>query len=221
MIELINLSKWYSLRQGKHIVLDNINLRVEPGEKVGVLGRNGEGKSTLIRILSGADRPNTGQIRREMKLSWPLAFSGGFQGSLTGLDNLKFICRVYGVDFQDKIDQVQAFAELGKFLYEPTKTYSQGMRARLAFAISLIVDFDCFLIDEVTAVGDASFRSKCDYELFERRRDRAFIFVSHDVEKITKYCERAFVINGGKLWDFPDINDAIQFYKDSIPGIKV
>jgi capsular polysaccharide transport system ATP-binding protein len=155
MIELINVNKWYDTRHGRKTVLDDISLRVHPGEKVGILGLNGAGKSTLIKTLSGAEPPNSGQVRRGMKLSWPLASSGGFQGSLTGLDNLKFVCRVYGIDYKDKIDFVQAFSELGAYFREPVKTYSSGMRARLAFGVSLAIDFDCYLIDEVLSVGDA------------------------------------------------------------------
>jgi capsular polysaccharide transport system ATP-binding protein len=150
-----------------------------------------------------------------MNISWPLAFGGAFQGSLTGLDNLRFICRVYGVPHADKIGFVDEFAELGKYLREPVKTYSAGMRARLAFAISMAVDFDCFLIDEVITVGDARFHEKCDYELFTKRADRSFVIVSHEVHNIRDHCDRAFVLFGGRLLEFPDTNDAINFYQNN------
>lgn len=213
MIELKGITKIYPTRTGHHTVLDGIALTVRPGEKIGIIGRNGAGKSTLIRILSGAERPTSGKvILNGMKISWPLAFGGAFQGSLTGLDNLKFICRIYGVDYRDKIDYVQDFAELGKFFREPVKTYSSGMRARLAFAISMAVEFDCFLIDEVISVGDARFHDKCRTELFEKRWDRAMIMVSHEAHNIREHCGRACVLERGTLHQFPDIDTAYEFY---------
>lgn len=139
MIQISNLVKRYPTRQGAHTVLDNINLNIQAGEKIGILGRNGSGKSTLIRLISGAEQPTSGSVHRGMSVSWPLAFGGAFQGTLTGLDNLRFICRVYGTSFEDKVDFIQEFSELGEYLYEPVKTYSSGMRARLAFAISMVV----------------------------------------------------------------------------------
>lgn len=212
MIELRGITKVYRTRSGHHTVLDGIDFSIRPGEKVGVLGRNGAGKSTLIRILSGAERPTHGQIYREMNLSWPLAFGGAFQGGLTGLDNLKFICRIYGVDYRDKIPYVEEFSELGQYLREPVKTYSSGMRARLAFAISMAVEFDCFLIDEVISVGDARFHQKCQHELFEKRRDRAMIMVSHEAHNIREHCNRFCVLRRGKLHELADVESAYAFY---------
>ena len=151
MIQLYNVCKRYGTRGGAVSVFEGINLTVQPGEKLGILGRNGAGKSTLIRLLGGTERPNAGHISRSMTVSWPLAFGGAFQGSLTGLDNLRFICRIHGTSTDDKIPFVQEFSELGRYLYEPVKTYSAGMRARLAFALSMVIEFDCFLIDEVVA----------------------------------------------------------------------
>jgi capsular polysaccharide transport system ATP-binding protein len=213
MIELAGVCKWYPTRQGRYIVLDGVDLRVRPGEKVGILGRNGAGKSTLIRILSGTERPNAGQVRREMTLSWPLAFSGGFQGSLSGLDNLKFICRVYGVDYRNKTDPVQAFAELGEYFREPVKNYSSGMRSRLAFAISFAIEFDCYLIDETLSVGDARFRDRCREELFEKRKDRAMVMVSHEAAMVKKHCDRAFILDKGCLQSYDDLALAIETYQ--------
>jgi len=214
MITLANIRKSYPTRSGSHTVLDGIDLTIKPGEKIGILGRNGAGKSTLIRILSGAERPTSGHIRREMSLSWPLAFGGAFQGSLTGLDNLKFICRVYGADYRDKIDYVQDFAELGKYFREPVKTYSSGMRSRLAFAISMAVEFDCFLIDEVISVGDARFHAKCQVELFEKRKDRAMVMVSHEVHNIRDHCNSASVLHQGLLHQFTDVGAAYAYYSE-------
>lgn len=215
MISIEHVSKQYSTRQGPITVLDDVNLVIKPGEKVGILGRNGAGKSTMIRLISGAERPSSGHIRRGMSVSWPLAFGGAFQGTLTGLDNLRFICRVYGTSADDKVHFVQEFSELGRYLREPVKTYSAGMRARLAFAISMVVEFDCFLIDEIVAVGDNRFHEKCRVELFEKRKDRAMILVSHDAPYVRKHCDRAAVLVKGKLTTFEQIGDAFKFYQDS------
>jgi capsular polysaccharide transport system ATP-binding protein len=212
MIHLKNVTKEYATRHGRVRVLDSVSLRIEPGEKLGILGRNGAGKSTLVRIIGGAEKPSTGQITRKMSVSWPLAFGGGFQGTLTGLDNLRFICRVYGVDYRTRIEQVQAFSELGRYMHEPVKTYSAGMRARLAFAISMAIEFDCFLIDEVIAVGDERFIIKCQEELFERKAAKGKILVSHQPDYLRRYCERGAVLDGGKLVEYPTVDQAIEHY---------
>jgi capsular polysaccharide transport system ATP-binding protein len=149
-----------------------------------------------------------------MSVSWPLAFGGAFQGSLTGLDNLRFICRIYGVDPADKIDFVEEFSELGLYLKEPVKTYSSGMRARLAFAISMVIEFDCFLIDEIIAVGDARFHEKCNHELFVKRGDRAMIIVSHNAAFIHEHFTRASVLVAGELHDAGSLDDAFAFYHE-------
>ncbi|CBJ51872.1 ABC transporter ATP-binding protein [Ralstonia solanacearum] len=215
MIELDEVAKTYHTRQGRRTVLDGVSLRVGKGEKIGVLGLNGAGKSTLIRLISGAELPSRGSIRRSMSVSWPLAFGGAFQGSLTGLDNLRFICRVYGADIARAIPYVEAFSELGRYLREPVKKYSSGMRARLAFAISMAIEFDCFLIDEIISVGDARFHAKCQQELFEKRRDRAFIMVSHEAHNIREHCDRAAVLSGGRLHVFDDVDTAYTYYQEA------
>lgn len=214
MIRLENICKDYTTRQGKSRILSDVNLVMQPGEKIGILGRNGSGKSTLVRLISGAENPTSGRIVRTMTTSWPLAFSGGFQTALTGIDNLRFICRIYGVPTEDKIAPVEAFAELGPYLREPVRTYSSGMRARLAFAISMIIEFDCFLIDEVVAVGDSRFRAKCEEELFVKRGDRAMIIVSHSASYVRKHCDRAAVLDDGVLHHFESVDDAYQYYND-------
>ena len=214
MIHVEHVTKQYGTRHGTVTVLDDVNLTIHPGEKVGILGRNGAGKSTIIRLISGAERPSAGHIKRDMSVSWPLAFGGAFQGTLTGLDNLRFICRVYGTSADDKIDYVQEFSELGRYLREPVKTYSAGMRARLAFAISMVVEFDCFLIDEIVAVGDSRFHEKCRIELFEKRKDRAMIIVSHDPGYVREHCDQAAVLVKGKLTAFAQVDDAFAFYQD-------
>jgi capsular polysaccharide transport system ATP-binding protein len=213
VIRLENISKRYKLSDGKiHTVFTALNFEIHPGEKVGVLGQNGAGKSTLIRLISGAEFPTSGIVNRNMSVSWPLAFDAGFQGSLTGIDNIRFICRVYLGNIEKVITFVKEFSELGKFIYEPVKTYSSGMRARLAFAISMAIEFDCFLIDEVMAVGDVRFHDKCNYELFEKRKDRAMIIVSHDVHNIKAHCDRASVLIGGVLKNFSTVDQAYEFY---------
>jgi capsular polysaccharide transport system ATP-binding protein len=213
MIQVRNVSKTYPTRAGRQLVLDQIDLDVRRGQKLGVLGRNGSGKSTLTRILSGVERPTSGTVTRSMSVSWPLAFSGTFQGSLTGLDNLKFICRIYGTDYRSKLEYVQDFAELGKYMREPVKNYSSGMRARLAFAISMAIDFDCFLIDEVISVGDARFHAKCETELFVKRSDRAFVIVSHEAHNIREHCDSAAVLNAGHLKMFDDVAEGYSYYQ--------
>ena len=212
MIELSGINKYYPTRSGPVHVLRDVNLAVAQGERVGILGRNGAGKSTLIRLISGAELPTNGTIRRDISVSWPLAFGGAFQGSLTGYDNLRFICRIYGVDPREKFDFVEDFSELGRYLREPVKSYSSGMRARLAFAISMVIEFDCFLIDEIIAVGDARFHEKCNHELFVKRADRAMIIVSHDSGYIREHCSRASVLSDGSLSHFNVLQDAFDHY---------
>lgn len=214
MIMLDNITKVYDTRKGKRTVLDGVNLRIARGERLGILGRNGAGKSTLIRLISGVEQPTHGSIQRDISVSWPLAFSGAFQGSLSGVDNIRFICRVYGVPSEPAIEYVEAFSELGVYLREPVKKYSSGMRARLAFGISMAVEFDCFLIDEIVAVGDNYFQEKSYTELFEKRKDRAMIIVSHNADYVRAHCQHAAVLVAGKLHSFNHVDDAYKFYQE-------
>jgi capsular polysaccharide transport system ATP-binding protein len=218
MIRLTGVVKRYATRGGMHTVLNGIDLEVKKGDKLGILGRNGAGKSTLIRIISGAALANAGTVTRSMSVSWPLAFGGAFQGSLTGLDNVRFICRVYNSEINSALPFVEDFSELGKFLREPVKTYSSGMRARLAFAISMAIEFDCFLIDEVISVGDTRFHEKCRRELFDKRRDRAMIIVSHEAHNIREHCGRACVLTDGRLREFADVDAAYAHYESPQGG---
>ena len=212
MISVEHVSKRYPTRSGWRDVLKDVSFTLNKGEKVGILGRNGAGKSTLIRLVSGVEPPTTGEIKRTMSISWPLAFSGAFQGSLTGMDNLRFICRIYDVDMDYVRDFTEDFSELGQYLYEPVKRYSSGMKARLAFALSLAVEFDCYLIDEVIAVGDSRFADKCKYELFERRKDRSIILVSHSYSAMKQYCDNAMVLDAGHMYHFDNMDAAYQHY---------
>lgn len=214
MIIVKNVCKQYVTRKGYKTVLNNISFSLEKGEKIGILGRNGAGKSTLIRLISEIEKPTSGLITRNMTISWPLAFSGAFQGSLTGMDNLRFICRIYQTDIKKTKEYVENFAELGGYLYEPIKKYSSGMKARLAFALSLSIEFDCYLIDEVIAVGDSRFTEKCKTELFENKKDRALILVSHNLNAIKSYCNKAMVLNDGHLYHFETIDEAYKYHNN-------
>nr|WP_276585503.1 ABC transporter ATP-binding protein [Burkholderia cenocepacia] len=210
-----NVCKRYPIHHGRshREILKGINLRVQPGERWGILGRNGAGKSTLIRIISGADRPHSGEVIKTMSVSWPLAFGGTFQGSLTGKDNVRLVSRVYNIDYRKALKLVEDFAELGPYLDEPVKSYSSGMTSRLAFAISMSIEFDCFLIDEGMAVGDHRFYQKCNVELFEKRGDRAMIIVAHQTELIRNHCSHAAVLEDGVLTVCDKVEDAIRIYE--------
>lgn len=212
MIRVKNVSKKYRTNSGWKTVLQDIDFELPKGNKIGILGRNGAGKSTLIRLMSGVEPPTSGTIEREMSISWPLAFSGAFQGSLTGMDNLRFICRIYNADFNYVKAFTEEFSELGDYLYEPVKKYSSGMKARLAFALSLSIEFDCYLIDEVIAVGDSRFAAKCKHELFEKRKDRSLILVSHSPSAMREYCDNAMVLDKGIMHKFDNMDDAYKFY---------
>lgn len=213
-IELIEVTKSYPYlnKKGRKLVLDKVNLKFNFGEKIGILGLNGSGKSTLLRLIGNVTKPDSGLIIRNMSISWPLAFQGGFQGSLTGFDNLRFICRVYDVPWKEKLEKVQEIADLGEYFFEPVKTYSSGMRARLAFALSAVIDFDCYLIDEVVAVGDQRFKSQCLYEIFEKKSDRSYVIVSHQPSYIKEYCNRFFVLDKCHLIEFDDFDSALKYY---------
>lgn len=216
MIRVQNVCKTYPTRFGEKLVLDDVSFQLKKGEKLGILGRNGAGKSTLIRLISGAEAPTSGRIDSDMSISWPLAFGGAFQTNLTGVDNVRFISRIYSQDFDKNIKFVEDFSELGDYLREEVRTYSSGMRARLAFAISMITEFDCFLIDEVSAVGDARFHERCNRELFEKRADRAMVIISHDSSYIRKRCNRFAVLNEGKLRLYDEYEDAHSEYRHLI-----
>lgn len=212
MIICENLRKSYPAGHGRREVLSGINFTVSPGERVALLGRNGAGKSTLIKQIGGVELPDSGRIIRQMSTSWPIGFNGGFQGSLTGYDNARFIARIYGRAYAEMREFVEEFTELGGSLRMPVKTYSSGMRARLAFALSLAIEFDCYLIDEVILVGDQNFQRKCQIELFEKRADRAMIIASHDMHTIRETCNRALLLNNGVATIYDDVSTAVEAY---------
>ncbi len=174
-ISLEGIVKKYHTPSGAKTVLDGISFSIKKGEKIAVLGRNGAGKSTLVKLIGGVERPTQGKIHRGMSMSWPLAFGGGFEPAMTGLDNIRFIARLYGRPIEETIEAVDDFAELGRNLIMPVKSYSSGMRARLAFALTLAIDFDCLLIDEVISVGDQRFHRKCHDALFVQRKHCSMI----------------------------------------------
>jgi capsular polysaccharide transport system ATP-binding protein len=213
MISCVDISKDYQVHSGRRCVLDRVNFDLYRGQKLGILGRNGAGKSTLIRIIGGVEVPSAGEVQRSMSVSWPLAFGGAFQGSLSGIDNLRFICRIYDLDYDSTREFVDDFAELGSQLGEPVKTYSSGMRARLAFALTIAIEFDCYLIDEVIMVGDRRFTQRCQEELFEKRADRSIILVSHDMNFIRTVCDSAAVIHNSQFEMCDSVMDAVALYE--------
>lgn len=213
MIICDNIRKSYRAGHGRREILKGINLTIHKGERIALLGRNGAGKSTLIKQIGGVERPDSGRVIRHMTNSWPIGFNGGFQGSLTGYDNARFIARIYGTSYGVMRDFVEDFTELGNSLRMPVKTYSSGMRARLAFALSLAIEFDCYLIDEVILVGDQNFQRKCHHELFEKRGDRAMVIASHDLNTIRDTCNRAVVLDGGIATIYNDVPEAVARYE--------
>ncbi|MFC5344008.1 ABC transporter ATP-binding protein [Brevundimonas staleyi] len=193
-------------------VFSNLDFNLGRSGRLAILGRNGQGKSTLIKMLGGVLPPTMGEIDWRMSASWPIGFGGGFQGSLSGLDNVRFLSRLYAKDYKETLERVDDFAELGPSLRLPVKHYSSGMRARLAFGLSLAIEFDCYLIDELVAVGDARFQQKCQDELFQRRGDRAFMMASHDTHLVAHYCDRALIIESGRGKMFHDVAEAVDVY---------
>ncbi|WP_053572639.1 ABC transporter ATP-binding protein [Caballeronia cordobensis] len=209
MIRVENVTKVHHTRAGKKVVLDGVSFVVNRGDKVGILGHNGAGKSTLLRLITGVEHPTSGRIVRSMSVSWPLGFGTGFQGSLTGADNVRFIARIYGADIKETIAYVQEFAELGDYFYMPIKTYSSGMRARLAFGISLAIRFDCLVVDEVAAVGDQRFKDRCREALEERSAGNALVMVSHSADILRMYCNKGMVLRDGQMSSFDDLGEAL------------
>ncbi len=213
MIELRDVTKVYPTPAGQHLVLDGITVALEGRENLGILGRNGAGKSTLLRIIGGAEMPDRGEVIRSGRVSWPIGFGGGFNGSLSGEENCRFVARIYGADIDAVVEETEAFAEIGKHFRLPIRTYSSGMRARLAFGLSMAIDFDIYLVDEVTAVGDKAFQEKCR-EAFHARQERSsVIIVSHQMTTIRQYCRRCAVLERGRLRVFDTLEEAQASYE--------
>lgn len=212
-LQVSNLRKTYPGHGGPgRTLFRDLNFTLGRNERLALLGRNGQGKSTLIKILGGVLPTDEGKIDWRMRPSWPIGFGGGFQGSLSGLDNIRFLSRLYDRPYEAMAERVDDFAELGHALRQPVKHYSSGMRARLAFGLSLAIEFDCYLIDELIAVGDARFAEKCQKELFTARGNRAFMIASHDMATVRSSCQRALIVDSGQAKLFDDIDEAIDIY---------
>ncbi len=215
MISFIGVDKIYRGRNLSKVILDDVTLDL-PDCNIAVLGANGAGKSTLLRMIGGSELPTRGQIRRRGRVSWPLGLAAGFNGSMTGLENVQFLARIYGQDTERAIEFVEDFAELGASLRQPWSTYSSGMRARLAFASSMAFDFDTYLIDEIIAVGDASFKAKCHQAFRERRARSRVIMVSHAMRIVRDYCDMGLVMHRGRLTLWEDVEEAIAAHQELI-----
>ncbi len=214
MIALVGLTKSYKTPQGRHYVFKDLNIMLPEGKSVGLIGRNGAGKSTLLRMIGGIDRPDHGKVMTDKSISWPVGLASGFQGSMTGRDNVKFVARLYAEPHEllEKVAYVEAFSELGKYFDMPIKSYSSGMKSRLGFGLSMAFDFDYYLIDEVTAVGDATFRKKSDAVIQEKRQKSQFLMVSHNLNDIKKYCDMALLIGRQQVAVYEDVAEAIEAY---------
>jgi capsular polysaccharide transport system ATP-binding protein len=215
VIALDGVSKAYRMPHGRRIVLDDAHAQLASSHNFGILGANGSGKSTLIRLLAGSEMPDRGSIRRDCRVSFPLGFGGTFHGSLSGRENIAFIARVYGANLYSTIAYVADFAELGAYFDMAVNTYSDGMRARLAFGACLAIDFDTYLIDEVTEIGDERFRRKCAAAFRERLQRSNIILVTHNARTIRQYCDRGAILAGGRLQLFDDVAGALDAYQQT------
>ncbi|MEO9945804.1 ABC transporter ATP-binding protein [Paraglaciecola sp.] len=214
MIRLENVTKFYPSRLGNQYIFRNLSFEIPSGHNIGILGSNGAGKSTLFRLLAGSEYPNKGQIITDLSLSWPVALTTGIHQQMTGRENTRFIGKVNGIADLDKYEQrVRAFAELGKKFDLPVRSYSSGMKPRLAFACSIAIDFDVYLIDEVTSVGDAKFRRKAKKALLERSEKANVIMVSHEMDEIRQFCDSAIVLHKGELTFYNDLEQGIEQYQ--------
>jgi capsular polysaccharide transport system ATP-binding protein len=209
VIRFENVSKVYHVGKFAKTVFRNLNFEIPDGASLGICGANGAGKSTLMRLISGVESPSSGRILRSMSCSWPIGYTSCFQSTLTGADNARFISRIYGRNEHELLSYVEQFAQLGPYLYQPIYTYSAGMSARLAFGVSLAIDFDCYLVDEVTGAGDERFRQKCEEALLHRRDTGTLVVISHEPATLRAYCKTGAVLFNGELTFFDNIEDAI------------
>ncbi len=212
MIEFKNVTKFFKTQQHRKTILDRVSVEFRPGYSYGLLGVNGAGKSTTMRMIAGTVLPNSGRIWKDVRVSWPLGFSGGFHPAMTGKENLNFVSRAYGEDVVRVARFVDEFSELGDYINAPVRTYSSGMMARLAFGLSMAIEFECYLVDEITAVGDARFQERCTTAFTNRRKSSDIIMVSHGMSTIKKYCDKGMVLVDGRLIVFDDVEEAIQTY---------
>ena len=216
MIHFRNVSKFYPTRNGRSYVFRDVNFDLPMTRSVGILGPNGAGKSTLVRMIGGADTPTRGSIDSKLRISWPLGLQGGLQGSMSGRENVRFVARINGIRDTSGIEAMVAdFASIGRYFDEPIRTYSSGMKSRVAFGLSLAFDFDVLLIDEVTSVGDATFRNKSQAALQRIQETTHVIMVSHEMGQLQKFCESGIVIKNKSFVFYSCIQDAIQDYQDT------
>ncbi|WP_212515176.1 ABC transporter ATP-binding protein [Acinetobacter soli] len=217
MIEIKNLTKSYVTPKGRHYVFKNLNAILPENKSIAILGKNGAGKSTLLRVIGGIDFADSGKVVTQKTISWPVALSGGFQGSLTARQNVRFVARLY-LSLEHEVEQViefvESFADIGKYFDMPVKSYSSGMRGRVGFGLSMAFNFDYYLLDEAGAVGDANFRKKSQKYLDELKQKSNIIMVSHDLNDLTRNCDVAFLMRHGQVEFFEDVAEAIGVYKD-------
>jgi capsular polysaccharide transport system ATP-binding protein len=218
MIKVSNLTKSFRYQGKKTTIFRDLNFTINTGESIAILGANGAGKSTLLRILGGIDLPDSGKIETDASISWPVGLVGGFQGSLTGRENVTFVSRIYADkrDIPDKIRYVEEFAELGVYFDRPFKTYSSGMRSRVTFGLSMAFNFDVYLIDEITAAGDQRFREKSKRILVDRRQHADFLMVDHNLWGLQLHCDRAFILDGGKIEEFSSVEEAVAIHTERL-----
>ncbi|WP_108260964.1 ABC transporter ATP-binding protein [Mangrovicoccus ximenensis] len=215
-VRFVSLSKSYPTGHGaRKYIIRNSSVLFPAGRKVALLGHNGTGKSTMMRMISGAQDYDSGEIIRNGAISWLIGFSGAFHADLTGAQNARFVARVHGVDTDGMVDFVSEFSELGDYLHMPFRTYSSGMRSRLAFGVSMGVPFDCYLVDEVTSVGDKRFREKCAEAFHTRLRDSSAIMATHNLSQVKSMCDMAAVLHDGQLTLFDDVEEGLAIHKSN------
>jgi len=216
MLVFDRVTKSYKLNGIRKFILSNFSFEFPKKRNIGIMGKNGAGKSTMMRLMAGIEPPDHGQIYRTSRVSWPLGFSGGFNGSMTGIENIRFVSRIYGQDTERVIAYVAGFAELGPSLRLPIKTYSSGMKARLAFGLSMAIDFDVYLIDEITAVGDENFKKKSLAAFQGKLSKSQVIMVSHSASTIREYCDCGLFIGNNRIIFFDNVEDFLEYYKDTV-----
>lgn len=217
MIRFENVTKTFRLKGAPDkVIVRDLNMIIPRGRSVALLGRNGAGKSSFLQLISGSLKPDSGRIVRECRVSWPLGFAGSFHKALTGVQNIRFVARIYGVNVDELIEYVREFSELGDFLHQPVGIYSSGMKARLAFGVSMGIRFDVYLVDEVTAVGDTNFKLKCRQAFETRLGDSDVIMVSHGVNALRTYCDCGIVLENGRIEYYEDIEDAIERHEENM-----
>ncbi|MDJ0932154.1 ABC transporter ATP-binding protein [Breoghania sp.] len=208
-----NVSKFYDTKKGQRCVLDHISLDFPRGRNIAILGKNGAGNSTLVRLIVGSEAPTSGRILRKSRISWPLGLGVGVHSELSALENSRFVARIYNADPREVIDLVEEFADIGAYFHMPVRTLSSGMRARVNFGLSLAIQFDCYLIDELTAVGDRKFQEKCREAFSERLSNADVIMVSHQTNTVKSYCDMAAILKDGKIRFYDSLEQAREIYQ--------